>query len=100
MAVALELFDETFAVRPARAPYDPGGGVETYEFVGSFSREGGVEGSRVSVEKETHENQTHESETLVTQVNGEDLDAALARTVRLFIFAASKPDESYQAKAD
>lgn len=65
VAVALELFDETFAVRPARAPYDPGGGAETYEFVGSFSREGGVEGFRVSVEKETHENQTHESETLV-----------------------------------
>jgi ribosomal protein S18 acetylase RimI-like enzyme len=40
VAVALELFDETFAVGPARAPYDPGDGVANYEFVGSFSREG------------------------------------------------------------
>jgi ribosomal protein S18 acetylase RimI-like enzyme len=38
--VALELFDETFAVGPARAPYDPGDGVANYEFVGSFSRDG------------------------------------------------------------
>jgi ribosomal protein S18 acetylase RimI-like enzyme len=38
--VALELFDETFAAGPARAPYDPGDGVANYEFVGSFSREG------------------------------------------------------------
>jgi len=40
VAVALELFDETFAAGPARAPYDPGDGVANYEFVGSFSREG------------------------------------------------------------
>jgi ribosomal protein S18 acetylase RimI-like enzyme len=40
VAVALELFDETFASGPARAPYDPGDGVADYEFVGSFSREG------------------------------------------------------------
>ena len=40
VAVALELFDETFAVGPARAPYDPGDGVANYEFVGSFAREG------------------------------------------------------------
>lgn len=38
--VALELFDETFAAGPARAPYDPGDGVANYEFVGSFSRDG------------------------------------------------------------
>ncbi len=37
VAVALELFDETFAVGPARAPYDPGDGVADYEFVGSFA---------------------------------------------------------------
>jgi ribosomal protein S18 acetylase RimI-like enzyme len=43
VAVALELFDETFAVGPARAPYDPGDGVANYEFVGSFSREGAVD---------------------------------------------------------
>jgi hypothetical protein len=35
----------------------------------------------------------HESEALVTQASGDDLDAALARTVRLFIWTASKPDE-------
>jgi ribosomal protein S18 acetylase RimI-like enzyme len=40
VAVALELFDETFAAGPARAPYDPGDGVANYEFVGSFSRAG------------------------------------------------------------
>ncbi|HVX38853.1 MAG TPA: GNAT family N-acetyltransferase [Gemmatimonadaceae bacterium] len=40
VAVALELFDETFASGPARAPYDPGDGVANYEFVGSFSPEG------------------------------------------------------------
>jgi len=40
VAIALELFDETFAAGPARAPYDPGDGVANYEFVGSFSREG------------------------------------------------------------
>jgi D-alanine-D-alanine ligase len=39
VAIALELFDETFAAGPARAPYDPGDGVANYEFVGSFSRE-------------------------------------------------------------
>jgi len=39
VAIALELFDETFAVGPARAPYDPGDGVANYEFVGSFSRD-------------------------------------------------------------
>ncbi|MGH7617703.1 MAG: GNAT family N-acetyltransferase [Gemmatimonadaceae bacterium] len=38
--VALELFDETFAAGPARAPYDPGDGVANYEFVGSFARDG------------------------------------------------------------
>jgi ribosomal protein S18 acetylase RimI-like enzyme len=37
--VALELFDEVFAAGPARAPYDPGDGVASYEFVGSFSRD-------------------------------------------------------------
>src|SRR4051812_37502762 len=42
--VALELFDETFAAGPARAPYDPGDGVANYEFVGSFSREGQLVG--------------------------------------------------------
>jgi len=42
--VALELFDETFAAGPARAPYDPGDGVADYEFVGSFSREGRLVG--------------------------------------------------------
>jgi hypothetical protein len=36
----------------------------------------------------------HESEALVTQASGDDLDAALARTVRLFIWTASRPDES------
>jgi ribosomal protein S18 acetylase RimI-like enzyme len=42
--VALELFDETFAAGPARAPYDPGDGVAYYVFVGSFSREGQLVG--------------------------------------------------------
>ena len=45
--VALELFDETFAAGPARSgvmPYDPGDGVASYEFVGSFSREGQLVG--------------------------------------------------------
>lgn len=42
--VALELFDETFATGPARAPYDPGDGVANYEFVGSFSAEGELVG--------------------------------------------------------
>ena len=42
--VALELFDETFAAGPARAPYDPGDGVANYEFVGSFSHEGQLVG--------------------------------------------------------
>src|SRR5438876_2195714 len=40
VAVALELFDETFASGPARAPYDPGDGVANYEFIGGFTREG------------------------------------------------------------
>src|SRR5690349_9870506 len=44
VAVALELFDETFAAGPARAPYDPGDGVANYEFVGSFSRDGELVG--------------------------------------------------------
>lgn len=44
VAIALELFDETFAAGPARAPYDPGDGVANYEFVGSFSREGQLVG--------------------------------------------------------
>jgi ribosomal protein S18 acetylase RimI-like enzyme len=44
VAVALELFDETFAAGPAHAPYDPGDGVANYEFVGSFSREGQLVG--------------------------------------------------------
>jgi len=43
VAVALELFDETFAVGRPQAPYDPGDGVANYEFVGSFSREGVVD---------------------------------------------------------
>src|SRR5215472_1385157 len=43
VAIALELFDETFAVGPARAPYDPGDGVANYEFVGTFSREGDID---------------------------------------------------------
>lgn len=42
--VALELFDETFAAGPARAPYDPGDGVANYEFVGSFSNDGQLVG--------------------------------------------------------
>src|SRR5215212_8016027 len=44
VAIALELFDETFAAGPARAPYDPGDGVANYEFVGSFSRDGQLVG--------------------------------------------------------
>lgn len=44
IAIALELFDETFAAGPARAPYDPGDGVVDYEFVGSFSRDGQLVG--------------------------------------------------------
>jgi ribosomal protein S18 acetylase RimI-like enzyme len=44
VAVALELFDETFAVGPARAPYDPGDGVADYEFVGSFATDGELVG--------------------------------------------------------
>jgi ribosomal protein S18 acetylase RimI-like enzyme len=39
VAVALELFDETFAAGPARAPYDPGDGVANYEFIGGFTRD-------------------------------------------------------------
>jgi ribosomal protein S18 acetylase RimI-like enzyme len=42
--VALELFDETFAVGPARAPYDPGDGVANYEFVGTFTDDGQLVG--------------------------------------------------------
>jgi ribosomal protein S18 acetylase RimI-like enzyme len=41
VGVALELFDETFAAGPARAPFDPGDGVANYEFVGSFARDRG-----------------------------------------------------------
>lgn len=44
VAVALELFDETFAVGPVRAPYDPGDGVSDYEFVGSFATDGQLVG--------------------------------------------------------
>src|SRR3954463_5248196 len=44
VAIALELFDETFAAGAARAPYDPGDGVAEYEVVGSFSREGQLVG--------------------------------------------------------
>jgi ribosomal protein S18 acetylase RimI-like enzyme len=48
VAVALELFDETFASGPARAPYDPGDGVANYEFVGGFSRvNGGADGDQL-----------------------------------------------------
>jgi ribosomal protein S18 acetylase RimI-like enzyme len=43
IAVALELFDEVFAEK-SRAPFDAGDGVETYEFIGVFSREGGLTG--------------------------------------------------------
>jgi hypothetical protein len=39
----------------------------------------------------------HESEAIVTQVPGDELDATLARTVRLFIFQASGPDEPVPA---
>ena len=38
VAVALELFDETFAAGPARAPYDPGDGVEAAAHIGADSR--------------------------------------------------------------
>jgi ribosomal protein S18 acetylase RimI-like enzyme len=41
--VALELFDEVFHDQ-ARAPFDPGAGVESYEFIGAFSREGELTG--------------------------------------------------------
>ena len=41
--VALELFDESLA-HQARAPFDPGAGVESYEFIGAFSREGDLIG--------------------------------------------------------
>jgi ribosomal protein S18 acetylase RimI-like enzyme len=37
--VALELFDESLA-HATRVPFDPGAGVESYEFIGAFSREG------------------------------------------------------------
>jgi ribosomal protein S18 acetylase RimI-like enzyme len=39
IAVALDLFDESL-LHSARAPFDPGAGVESYEFIGAFSREG------------------------------------------------------------
>jgi ribosomal protein S18 acetylase RimI-like enzyme len=41
--VAVELFDEVFAIK-SRAPVDPGAGVESYEFIGAFSREGALIG--------------------------------------------------------
>jgi ribosomal protein S18 acetylase RimI-like enzyme len=41
--VAVELFDEVFASH-VRAPFDPGAGVESYEFIGAFSREGDLIG--------------------------------------------------------
>jgi ribosomal protein S18 acetylase RimI-like enzyme len=41
--VALELFDESFA-DVVRAPYDPGDGVASYEFVGSFDDAGQLVG--------------------------------------------------------
>jgi ribosomal protein S18 acetylase RimI-like enzyme len=41
--VAVELFDEVFAIK-SRAPFDPGAGVESYEFIGAFSREGALIG--------------------------------------------------------
>ena len=37
--VAMELFDEVFASQ-SRAPFDAGDGVESYEFIGAFAREG------------------------------------------------------------
>lgn len=43
IAVALELFDEVFTTQ-ARAPFDAGDGVESYEFIGAFSREGDLTG--------------------------------------------------------
>jgi hypothetical protein len=39
----------------------------------------------------------HMTETSVTQVPGEDLDATLAQTVRLFISQVSKAEETRQA---
>src|SRR4029077_14986219 len=59
VAVALELFDETFAVGPARAPYDPGDGVADYEFVGSFASNGdlvGYVGYGLTPGRERHDN--------------------------------------------
>lgn len=44
IAVAIELFDETFAGHPARAPFDAGDGVADYEFVGSFADNGQLAG--------------------------------------------------------
>jgi ribosomal protein S18 acetylase RimI-like enzyme len=44
VAVALELFDETFAGGATRAPYDAGDGVADYEFVGSFASDGQLVG--------------------------------------------------------
>ena len=43
ISVALELFDESLA-HQARVPFDPGAGVESYEFIGAFSREGDLIG--------------------------------------------------------
>ena len=37
--VAVELFDEVFAIK-SRAAFDAGDGVESYEFIGAFSRDG------------------------------------------------------------
>lgn len=42
--VAIELFDETFASRGPRAPFDAGDGVADYEFVGSFTENGQLAG--------------------------------------------------------
>ena len=39
ISVALELFDEATA-RASRVPYDAGDGINSYEFIGAFSREG------------------------------------------------------------
>ncbi|HEX7020908.1 MAG TPA: GNAT family N-acetyltransferase, partial [Gemmatimonadaceae bacterium] len=42
--VAIGLFDETFASRGPRAPFDAGDGVADYEFVGSFTENGQLAG--------------------------------------------------------
>jgi ribosomal protein S18 acetylase RimI-like enzyme len=41
--VALELFDESLAAA-VRVPFDPGAGVDSYEFIGAFTREGELAG--------------------------------------------------------